>query len=173
MAGIASCKKQNVEQSSPDTEKNQKQVSDPKNPYSVTNMRRALARILIGDVKLMNNNAQKYARGKIMFGGAGQGLTIKKTMTTEDGYYIAENGINASHYYIKFMPRDATDMDRLKADQSLIIYPFPLDAEVTPYEGNYRDPSVPAGIPTYQYASVPVGYLPGCSVPETGRLIYS
>ncbi|QPH38930.1 hypothetical protein [Pedobacter endophyticus] len=154
---ITSCKKQEAVQS-PEVAKTQKLVSNTNNPYSISNMRKAFARILSGDVKLINNKATKFARGKIMFGGGNQRLAIKKTMTVEESYVIAESGINVSHYYIKFKPRNNSDMDKLKADRSLIIYPFPLDTEIAPYKGNYRDPAVPLGIPTYQYASVPVGY---------------
>jgi glutamine synthetase len=41
--------------------------ANPKNPYSVSNMRKAFAKLLMADVKLTNNKQQKYAKGKIMF----------------------------------------------------------------------------------------------------------
>jgi len=57
------------------------------------------------------------------------------------------------------MPANEADYAKLKVDSNLIIYPFPLNAAVSQYSGSYRDPSVPAGVPTYQYASVPVNYV--------------
>jgi len=72
---------------------------------------------------------------------------------------LAKNSIKATHYYIKFMPANDKDYSKLKVDSNLMIYPFPLDVAVSKYSGNYRDPSVPKGVPTYQYASVPVNYV--------------
>lgn len=133
-------------------------ISNPKNPYSVTNMRKAFANLLTTDVQLIRNNEAKFAKGKVMFAEGNQTLSINKQLSAQQGLAIAQNGINATHYYIKFIPRNDKDYDLLKMDSNLVIYPFPLDNEVTSYSGSYRDPAVAKGVPTYQYAAVPVGY---------------
>lgn len=69
---------------------------------------------------------------------------------------IVKASISATHYYLKFKPIDDKQLSLLKADSTLILYPFPLTNEVTPYSGSYRDPSVPENQPTYQYCAVPI-----------------
>jgi len=127
------------------------------NPYSVTNMRKALAGLLAGDAQLSRNNKLGYVKGKMIL-STKEGIGINKQMTLNESLKIAEQGITATHYYIKFIPRNQADMDKLKVDSSLTIYPFPLDNEQTQYKGSYHDPSVSPGVPTYQYAAVPVAY---------------
>lgn len=126
------------------------------NPYSLENMRKAAASLLMKDVQLLTNNQAKYAHGKILFSNHAAELTIDKSLTAKESSKLAEKELLATHYYIKFMPANEADLAKLKADTNLMIYPFPLDAAVSKYNGSYRDPSLPAGVPTYQYASVPV-----------------
>lgn len=64
--------------------------------------------------------------------------------------------IQATHKYIKFMPKNDAELDLLKADSELILYDYPLDYEVISLGDAYHDPRVPRDQPTYQYASVPV-----------------
>ena len=121
-------------------------------------MRKALATLLVGDVQLTNNNKPGHAKGKISFSKGNGSAGINKQMTMEDEMKIAEQGIAATHYYVKFIPKNEADYNKLKMDSLLTTYPFPLDNEQTQYSGSYRDPGVSAGLPTYQYAAVPVGY---------------
>lgn len=94
------------------------------NPYSLGNMRRALANL----------------------GPA-----------TRSG--LGEADIQATHYYVKFMPETEEELDLLKQDTTVILYEYPLDYELGEgFEGNYHDPAVPDSLPTYQYASISVGY---------------
>lgn len=79
-------------------------ISNPKNPYSVTNMRKAFANLLTTDVQLIRNNEAKFAKGKVMFAEGNQTLSINKQLSAQQGLAIAQNGINATHYYIKFIP---------------------------------------------------------------------
>lgn len=134
-------------------------IDTDKNPYSVTNMRKAFANLLIADVQLIKNNEIKFTKGKLMFTEGNQALSINKQLSTEQGNAVANNGINATHYYIKFIPRNDADYSLLKRDSNLVIYPFPLDNEISPYNGNYRDSAVADGVPTYQYAAVPISYV--------------
>jgi hypothetical protein len=121
-------------------------------------MRKAFANLLIADVQLIKNNEVKFTKGKVMFTEGNQALSINKQLSTEQGNAVANNGINVTHYYIKFIPRNDADYSLLKMDSNLIIYPFPLDNDVSPYSGSYRDPAVATGVPTYQYAAVPISY---------------
>ncbi len=65
--------------------------------------------------------------------------------------------IEASHYYVKFIPKDEAEMDILKQDSTLDLYDFPLNRDSVP-EGAYHDPEVPTGQPTYQYCAVKIDY---------------
>ena len=69
----------------------------------------------------------------------------------------AEDVVHTTHYYIKFKPQNERELDLLKCDSNLILYPYPLDYEILVY-GEYHDPAVPDSLPTYQYASVEVGH---------------
>lgn len=159
LATFVGCKKQLDEGIAPPLQLNTSlSVSNPKNPYSVTNMRKAFANLLIADVQLIKNNAIKFTKGKVMFTEGNQTLSINKQLNTTQGIAIAQSGINTTHYYIKFIPRNDADYSLLKKDSNLVIYPFPLDNEITSYSGSYRDPSVAPGVPTFQYAAVPIGY---------------
>jgi hypothetical protein len=131
-------------------------VRNPKNPYSLVNMRKALAYMLVGDVQLTNANKLNFVKGKLMFTKGSQ-LGINRQMTLQDGQQLANNTISATHYYIRFMPSNEADFNILKADSAIISYPFPLDNEISEYSGSYHDPSLPNTTPTYQYAAVRVG----------------
>lgn len=132
---------------------------NPKNPYSLSNMRKAMASLLLKDIQLMANNKQQFAQGKVSFAAGTAQLAITKTLTAKESVTLVNKEMMATHYYIKFTPRNDADYAKLKVDSNLVIYPFPLDRATNPYNGSYRDPSVPAGVPTYQYAAVPVSYV--------------
>lgn len=129
------------------------------NPYALESMREALSRLIMKDVQLLANNKQKYAHGTMTSTTSTSPLAINKSLTKKESVILVEKGLNTTHYYIKFMPRNEADMSKLKLDSNLILYPFPLHTAVTKYSGSYRDPSVAKGIPTYQYTSVPIGYV--------------
>lgn len=64
--------------------------------------------------------------------------------------------ITTTHFYIRFKPKNEEELAILKRDSTLILYEHPLDYEILEAGTYYHDPSVPAGIPTYQYLSLPV-----------------
>ncbi len=72
---------------------------------------------------------------------------------------IAQNvhmDFNPTHMYVKFLPKDVAQLDELQQ-----LYGFELDNIPAFYEFEtlgdyYHDPSVAAGLPTYQYATLPV-----------------
>ena len=91
------------------------------NPYSVTNMKRALS------------NLQKSSKN------------------------VSNINIEATHLYVKFIPRNEEELSILKRDSTLILYSYPLDYEIIEGSGYYRDPKVPEGQPTYQYCAIKAG----------------
>ena len=57
--------------------------------------------------------------------------------------------IATSHLYIKFKPKSYAELDLLKIDSTLNLFPYPLDFEIT--DGSYyHDPNIPDSLPTYQ-----------------------
>ena len=61
------------------------------------------------------------------------------------------------HLYVRFLPADTTQYERLVADTTLDFDSYPLDYELT--EGDsYHDPSLPAEAITWQYTVVPADY---------------
>lgn len=65
--------------------------------------------------------------------------------------------LKPTHLYVRFLPADTAQYERLVADTTLDFDSYPLDYELT--EGDsYHDPSLPADAITWQYTVVPVGY---------------
>ncbi len=65
--------------------------------------------------------------------------------------------LKPTHLYVRFLPADTAQYERLVADTTLDFDPYPLDYELT--EGDsYHDPSLPANAITWQYTVMPVGY---------------
>jgi hypothetical protein len=67
--------------------------------------------------------------------------------------------IRTTHYYVKFMPADSTQLDVLEADTTLRLYEYPLDYELPTEESvEYREAAIPVRKPTWQYTTVPANY---------------
>jgi hypothetical protein len=66
--------------------------------------------------------------------------------------------IEASHYYVKFKPKDWVEMEMLTDDTTVMLFTFPLDVEVIQEGGYYHDPSIPKNKPTFHYGVVPIDY---------------
>ena len=67
--------------------------------------------------------------------------------------------IQLTHLYVKFKPKNVDELDAmLWSDSSLDFYDHPLDYEVVSGGRYYHDPSLPEGVPTYYYVSIPVGH---------------
>lgn len=65
--------------------------------------------------------------------------------------------LSATHYYVRFLPTDSTEYERLVAEKSLDFTPYPLDYEVS--EGDYyHDATLPAEAITWQYTTVSADY---------------
>lgn len=102
------------------------------NPYSVANMKKALAN-LNNNLKTNSSNTRSMS---------------KSTFSSFD--------IEPTHLYVKFIPKNEEELSILQADSTLILYSYPLDYEIIEGSGYYRDPEVPDGQPTYQYCAVKV-----------------
>ncbi len=65
--------------------------------------------------------------------------------------------LKPTHLYVRFLPADTAQYERLVADTTLDLDSYPLDYELT--EGDsYHDPSLPADAITWQYTVVPADY---------------
>jgi len=92
------------------------------NPYSVANMKKAYQNLL-----------------------AKKGNSARTSST--DG-----NAITTTHYYVRFLPKDSVEYDRLKTDTSLVLYPIPLDYQII------STGSDTSAKPVWQYTAVKKGY---------------
>lgn len=80
------------------------------NPYSVENMRNAFTSI-------KTRGVITPSMGKIT-------EQLVKEMA------LLENGINTTHYYVKFNPSSLEDLEVLESDTTLVLYSYPLDYEI-------------------------------------------
>lgn len=65
--------------------------------------------------------------------------------------------LKPTHLYVRFLPADTAQYERLVADTTLDFDSYPLDYQLT--EGDsYHDPSLPADAITWQYTVVPADY---------------
>jgi len=102
-------------------------------------------------------------------------VLIEKVKKLENPYSVSnmkkayailqkENGlrmllhIDATHYYVRFLPKDSVEYETLLADTSLTLFSYPLDYELT--EGEiYIEPSIGNNHFTWLYTRVPVDYI--------------
>lgn len=61
--------------------------------------------------------------------------------------------------YVRFLPKDSTDLRILWEDEDLVLFDYPLDYEITVEGGYYHDPDIPEDMPTWLYTAVPVDYV--------------
>lgn len=65
--------------------------------------------------------------------------------------------LSPTHLYVRFLPKDSVEYERVATDTILDVTQYPLDYELT--EGTvYYDPSLPKNSYQWQYAVVPVDY---------------
>jgi hypothetical protein len=79
---------------------------------------------------------------------------IKKGVTSAIPVNIRE-----TYYYVRFTPKTWDQYDDLKEDSTLELSDIPYDYEILQNGNYYHDPSIPDSMPTYQYATVPVGFV--------------
>ena len=66
--------------------------------------------------------------------------------------------IEATHLYIRFLPNNHEEYDRLLWDSIIEIYDHPLDFEILQVGNFYHDPSLPVSSITWQYSAIPIGH---------------
>ena len=77
--------------------------------------------------------------------------STNKSLSTE------KPDFTATHLYIRFVPRDSTDVMTLEGDTTIMFTNIPMDYEVEAIGDYYHDPSLPDSVPTYMYCAVKVG----------------
>lgn len=70
---------------------------------------------------------------------------------------IPDVTIEATHNYIRFLPKNEEDLDLLKEDKSLVLYDIPLDYEIEQQGVYYHDPELSDTAITWKYCAVKVG----------------
>ncbi|MBO4806574.1 MAG: hypothetical protein J5554_11070 [Paludibacteraceae bacterium] len=70
-----------------------------------------------------------------------------------------EPQLQATHYYVRFLPKDSSDWAELLKDTNIVLTEIPWDREVEGEGGeSYHDPYMGKNVPTWQYTKVPVDY---------------
>ncbi len=66
--------------------------------------------------------------------------------------------IEATHYYVRFLPKDGEELGILNADTTIHLFDYPLDVQIEQEGVYYHDPSLTDSAITWQYTVVPVNY---------------
>lgn len=75
-----------------------------------------------------------------------------------DGMLRSNIHIEATHLYVRFLPKDTADFNILKADTTLVLFSYPLDYELT--EGEvFVDPELGKQEYSWLYTKVPTNYV--------------
>ncbi len=102
------------------------------------------------------------------------GLIIKKVRKLENPYSVsnmkkaysalkqeglmkAALDIEATHLYVRFLPKDSAELETMFGDTTLTLFSYPLDYELTEGE-EYIDSTLIGNDFTWLYTRVPVGY---------------
>jgi len=79
-------------------------------------------------------------------------------LTSSSRTTATESPVRTTHYYVRFLPQDGMQYDKLKSDTLLKLYIIPFDYEVKTHGWDYHDPTLPAGSITWQYTTVKADY---------------
>ncbi len=77
--------------------------------------------------------------------------STNKSLSTE------EPDFTATHLYLRFAPRDSTDVMTLEGDTTIMFTNIPMDYEVEAIGDYYHDPALPDSVLTYMYCTVKMG----------------
>lgn len=106
---------------------------------------------------------QQTVSGEIRLGAKVESPFLLRNMQRSVDSLSARTGLKSltilkpTHLYVRFLPADTAQYERLVADTTLDFDPYPLDYQLT--EGDsYHDPSLPADAITWQYTVVPEDY---------------
>jgi len=97
-------------------------IKKQENPYSVTNMRKALMKL------------------------------------QQEGLMRTDVNIQATHLYVRFLPKDSLEFETLMKDTTLELFSYPLDCELTAGE-KYIDSTLIGNQFTWLYTKVPVDFV--------------
>ena len=104
------------------------------NPFSVTNMQRALDTILKEVKKSKSYQAKSFQK-------SAEQIEIKET-----------------DLYVRFLPKDSLELNILEKDSTLVLFDYPLDYEIE-HEGEYyHDPEIPEDQISWRYTVVKPDY---------------
>lgn len=67
---------------------------------------------------------------------------------------LTEDSVCTTHLYLRFAPRDSTDVLALETDTTIMFTDIPMDRDIVAIGDYYHDPSLPDSVPTYQYCAV-------------------
>lgn len=82
-------------------------------------------------------------------------------LPSETKALISESEFLPTHYYVRFAPKDVSELDLLTNLSPRVIWSeVPLDREVKTGGIYYHDPSLPRDRPTYQYATISINRWP-------------
>ena len=73
----------------------------------------------------------------------------------------ASINVRTTHKYIRFLPSDIADVDKIVSDIDPILFDEPLDRDIIRAGTYYHDPSIPDSIPTPQYTVVDANFSYG------------
>ena len=106
---------------------------------------------------------QQTVSSEIRLGAKVESPFLLRNMQRSVDTLLARSGLRSltilkpTHLYVRFLPADTAQYERLVADTTLDFDPYPLDYQLT--EGDsYHDPSLPADAITWQYTVVPADY---------------
>ena len=110
-------------------------IKKQENPYSVTNMRKALMKL------------------------------------QQEGLMRTDVNIQATHLYVRFLPKDSLEFETLMKDTTLELFSYPLDCELTAGE-KYIDSTLIGNQFTWLYTKVPVDFVSPVSNYEILEYLY-
>lgn len=79
-------------------------------------------------------------------------------MVAEESNLKSAQLLQATHRYLRFAPRDTSEIDLLESDSSVFFYTYPMDYEIVQEGDTYTDPGQPEGVLKYMYCAVSVDH---------------
>jgi hypothetical protein len=75
-----------------------------------------------------------------------------------ESYAELPDELRPTHYYVRFLPKDETQLEVLLSDSTLSCSDYPLDYEVDREGTFYHDPELSSNDFTYLYSAIPVDH---------------
>lgn len=117
----------------------------------------------VGDIGSSNpGGLTNYADGQVALGDEIPEVYSVSALRTAyqarypNGGQYGPDGIKKTHYYVRFLPK--TEEEFYSIDH-LDLSPLPYHKEITQGGSSYRDPNIPEGQYSWQYAIIPVNKL--------------